>query len=130
MHVAQEIVAAVCVLSRHRIGAAILVEPPGPVEGGVVLDARVSRELLVALFAPEYLNRLHRGAVLIRSARVERAAVPLTWADVVEHAADVGTGVAIAVDEDTGEIRIVERTGRVAIVAVDELGTVLGRRRR
>ena len=111
--VAEEVTAAVLVLSRHRIGAIILVEPNGTVEGGVELDALVSRELLVAIFVPEYVNRLHRGAVVIRGDRVERAPVALAWADVVGRSAEFAAGVAILVDTDTGEIRTADRTGRV-----------------
>lgn len=125
--VAEEIAAAVSITSHHRIGAVILVEPTGTVGGGVVLDARVSRELLVAIFVPEYINRIHQGTVIVRGDRVERAGVPVTWATIVERAADLAAGVAVAVDDNNGEIRIADRTGRVEVVDADVLADALRR---
>lgn len=124
--VADEIAAAVRILSRHRLAAVVVWDPIAAVEGGVVLDARVSRELVVALFVPEYLNQLHRGAVVVRDDRVERVTVPISWAALVERTAELAAAV-IAVDEDTGEVRIVYRTGHVEVIDGDELAGVLRR---
>lgn len=128
MRVADEVAGAVSTASRHRLGMLLLLNPSAAIAGGVQLDALVSRELLVAIFTPEYTNRLHQGAVLIRGGRVERAAVPFAWTDVVERATEFAGGVAVAVDEDTGKIQVVDRTGLVEIVEVDELARVLYRR--
>jgi hypothetical protein len=128
--VANEIVAAVRILSRHRFGSIILVDPTGSVDGGVVLDARVRRELLVAIAIPERVNELHRGAVLIRGDLIERAAVPFTWEEVVERVAACAIAIAIDVDVNTGEIRFVDRTYEVALVDADELAIALARHRR
>lgn len=51
--------------------------------------------------------------------------MPLSWATVAERASEFAAGGAIAVDEDTGEIRIVDRTGHVEVVDVDALADVL-----
>ncbi len=91
--VAGEIAAAARVLSRHRLGAIILWDPSVSLDGGVVLDARVSRHLLIALFMPESLNDLHVGVTVIVGNRIERAAVPLVWEDVMEGAAQLAAGV-------------------------------------
>lgn len=123
--VAAEIAAAVRVLSRHRLGAVIVWSPSTVVEGGVLLDARPSRELLISLALPEHINELHRGAIVIRGDRVERAGVPITWPNVVTRAADLAFSIAIAVDEDTGEIRMANRSGHVEVVEVGELAEVL-----
>lgn len=123
--VAEEIAAAVRVLSRHRLGGIIVWDPIAAVEGGVVLDARVSRELLLSIALPDHINELHRGAVVIRGHRVERAGVPITWPNVVTRAADLAFAIAIAVDEDTGEIRMANRSGHVEVVEVGELAEVL-----
>lgn len=122
--VADEIVAAVVILARHRFGALILWDPAA-VGGGVLVDGIVTRELLTAIFIPEYVNRLHRGAVVILGDRVERARVPLAWADVVGRAAQLAAGVAILVDTDTGEIRVAHGTGRVEVVEPSALADVL-----
>lgn len=121
--VAEEVTAAVHVLARHRIGALVLFDPAGVVEGGVPMDAILTRQLLVALFVPERLNRLHAGAVIIRRDRVELTAVPISWADVVGRAAELAA--VVAVDEDKGEIRVMDRTGCVEVVEPAELADVL-----
>ena len=125
--VADELAAAVATLARHRIGAVILWNPAIAIEGGVILEAKVSRQLLVALCIPEHVNRLHGGAVVIHGDRIARAAVPISWADVVGRAVELAAGVAIAVDGNTGEIKIADRTGYVAVVDADELADVLRR---
>lgn len=126
--VAAEIAAAVRVLSRHRLGAIILLEPAATLNGGVLLDALVSRAVLIAIALPEHVNdELHLGVVVIRGDRIERAGVPITWPNVVTRAANFACAVAIAVDEDTGEIRIANRSGDVEIVDVDELAEVIRR---
>lgn len=88
--------------------------------------ARMSRELLVTLALPEYLNPL-TGTIVVRGDRVERAGVPISWAEIVKRAAELAGVVAITVDGDTGEIRIVGRTGQVEVVEADELADVLRR---
>lgn len=126
VNVAEELVGAVRVFARHRIGAVILWDPASEITNGVLVDAVVSRDLLIALAIPEYLNRLHRGAIVVRGDRVERAAVQLSWTDVVERAASV----AIMVDDSSGEIWIADRTGRVGVVDPDDLADVLRRHAR
>lgn len=122
--VAAELAAAVRVLSRHRLDAIILLDPAAAVEGGVVLDARTSRELLVSIFLEESLNHL-QGAAVLRGSRIERAGVSISWMIVVERADELAAGVAIAIDEATGEVRTVDRTGHVEVVEVDTLEAVL-----
>ncbi len=125
--IAGEIAAAAKTLARHRCGALIIWDPAREIEGGIVLDARVSRQLLVAVHAPEQLNRLRTGVAVVRGSRVERAAVPLAWTDVVERAVELATGVAFLIDEDTGEIRRLDRSGQVDVVDTFRLATELHR---
>ena len=117
LRVAKEILAAVRALARHREGAILLWDPAVPIFGGVVLDALVTRALLLAAFNPDSLNPLRGGAVVIRGDRIERAAVPLDWRTVVETARELAAGLAIQINAATGEIRTVDREGRV-----DEVG--------
>ncbi|MBX3232003.1 MAG: diadenylate cyclase [Labilithrix sp.] len=128
--VAEEIAGTVLIMSRHRLGAVLLLNPSHDITGGVLLDAVVSRELLVALAVPEHVNRIHCGAVIIRGDRVERAGVSLSWEEVVERATELADGVAIALDEDTGEIQIVDGMGRVEVVDADDVADVLRRHAR
>jgi len=68
--------------AKRRIGALIVLE--GKVQlgdmmkGGVVLDARISRELLLTIFFPN--TALHDGAVIIRKGRIA-AVYPAAGAD-------------------------------------------------
>ncbi len=119
--VAEEILAAARALARHREGAILLWDPSVPTFGGVVLDARVTSDLLRAIFAPDSLNPLHHGAVVIRGDRIERAAVTLDWRTVVETARELAAGVAIQIDDCTGKIRTVDREGRVDEVDDEEV---------
>lgn len=124
--IAAEIAAAARNLSRHRIGAIMTWNPAATVDGGIVLDAVVSRQLLVAVFAHEP-NALGTGVTVIRDHRVERAGVPIAWQHVVEHAPELAAGFAFAIDEDTGEIRRLERSGKVEVVDAFTLAAELHR---
>lgn len=126
VEISAEIAAAVGTLARHRCGALIAWEPAFEVEGGVVLDARVSHQLLLAIHTPDQMNPL-RGLTVIRGSRIERGAVPMTWDDLVEHAGEFATGIAIAI-EDSGHIRWLDRTGQSETVDGDTLERVLHRR--
>ena len=123
--VADEIAAAVRILARHRHAAVILCDPAISVAGGVLLDAVVSRELLTTIFAPE--STIRTGVAVIRGCRIERAGAPVSWAAVMECPAALASGVAIAIDEATSGISVVDRTARVAIVDADELTSRLRR---
>jgi diadenylate cyclase len=119
-----EVVSAVAQLARSRLGAIIVLERDAALEDFVDdatrLDARTSRQLLVALFVPSRDNELHDGAVVIgRSRRIElaRALLPLSRASDLgpefgtRHRAALGItedtdAVAVAVSEERGEISL------------------------
>jgi diadenylate cyclase len=119
-----EVVAAVAQLARSRTGAIIVLERDAALEDFVDdatrLDARTSRQLLVALFVPSRDNELHDGAVVIgRTRRIElaRALLPLSRASDLgpefgtRHRAALGItedtdAVAVAVSEERGEISL------------------------
>ncbi len=121
LRVAEEILAAVRALARHREGAILLWDPAVPIFGGVVLDALVTRALLLAAFNPDSLNPLRGGAVVIRGDRIERAAVRLDWKTVVQTARELAAGVALQADEATGKVHTVDREGRVHDVDDEEV---------
>src|SRR5215472_13572173 len=78
--VIDEVVAAATELARHRMGALICFEQDANLDEfvvgqGTVIDAAVQRELLVGLFVPEGVNKLHDGAVIIRNLRIVKAGV-------------------------------------------------------
>lgn len=104
VEVAAEIAEAVRVFSRHRYAAIVMWSPSIAFEGGVALDAIVSRQLLLSIFAPDPKNVLSKGVTVVRGTRIERAGVPITWRYVVEHASVLAAGLAFVVDDGTGEI--------------------------
>lgn len=120
---AAEIAEAVRILSRHRYAAILVWNPATRVEGGFVIDAAINRQLLVTIFAADPINRLRAGVTVISEGRVERAGVPLAWADIAELLADV----AIAVDEETGEIRWASGDRRAEVVDAFALAAELHR---
>ena len=73
--VVEQVIRAVEELSRQKFGALIAIEGEvglgAYVEGGVRLDAEVSRELLVNIFWPG--APLHDGAAVIRGSRIAAA---------------------------------------------------------
>ncbi|HEY3594204.1 MAG TPA: diadenylate cyclase, partial [Polyangiaceae bacterium] len=78
--VIDEVVAAATELARHRMGALIAFEQDANLDEfvvgqGIPVEASVTRELLVSLFVPESVNKLHDGAVIIRNLRIAKAGV-------------------------------------------------------
>ena len=115
----EDMLLAVDPLSRSQTGALIVLERDMGlrtfVEGGVPMDAVVSRDLLLAIFQNK--GALHDGAVIIQNERIAAAAcfLPLTTNPVMSKA---GTRhrAAIGVTEDSDCLAIVvsEETGRIS----------------
>src|ERR671921_2415886 len=117
-----EIVLAATTLASTKTGALIVVERGvslrNVIEGGVLLDAELSYDLLVTIFNPA--TPLHDGAVIIRGHRVAAAScfLPLTLNPQLSK--DLGTRhrAAIGITEDTDAVAIVvsEETGLISFV--------------
>jgi diadenylate cyclase len=123
MRVIDAVVEASTELARHRIGAIITFEQDANldefvgVHKGHVIDAQVSPELLVSLFLPEGMNKLHDGAVVIRNFRIAKAGVFFPMND------------ARLVDESFGSrhraaLGITEETDAVVVIVSEERGTI------
>lgn len=121
--VIDEIVEAVTELARHRIGALITFEQEANLDEfvgsnkGHTVDAAVSQELLVSLFIPEGMNKLHDGAVIIRNLRIAKAGVFFPMPE------------GSALDQSFGSrhraaVGITEETDAVVVVVSEERGTV------
>jgi hypothetical protein len=88
------------------------------VDHGEVIDARVSKELLVSLFVPARDNVLHDGALIVKDWRVAKAAcvLPLSHSSM---AVDFGTrhraGVGITEETDAVALVISEERGEVSL---------------
>jgi diadenylate cyclase len=93
------------------------------VESGVVLDARVSRDLLCTIF--QRGGTLHDGAAIIQGDRIAAAAcfLPLTTRPLMIRSVGTRHRAAIGVTEDTDALAVVvsEETWRISIAAHGEL---------
>jgi len=119
--VVDEVVAAATELARHRMGALICFEQDANLDEFVVgqgtnIDAAVQRDLLVSLFVPEGVNKLHDGAVVIRNLRVAKAGV---FFPMPEAKLDKSLG-----SRHRAALGITEETDAVVVVVSEERGTI------
>ncbi|MCL2449802.1 MAG: diadenylate cyclase CdaA [Polyangiaceae bacterium] len=117
-----EVVAAATELARHRIGALIAFEQDANLDEFVVgqgtpIDSAVQRELLVSLFIPESLNKLHDGAVIIRNLRLAKAGVFFPMPDTKVLHKSLGSRHRAA-------LGITEETDAVVVVVSEERGSI------
>lgn len=120
--VIDEVVASATELARHRIGALICFEQDANLDEFVVgqgtsVDAQVQRELLVSMFIPEGLNKLHDGAVVIRNLRIAKAGVFFPMPDLKLLDKSLGSRHRAA-------LGITEETDAVVVVVSEERGTI------
>lgn len=120
--VIDEVVAAVTDLARHRMGALICFEQDANLDEfvvgqGTIVDGAVQRELLVSLFVPESVNKLHDGAVIIRNFRVYKAGVFFPMPDLRQLDKALGSRHRAA-------LGITEETDAVVVVVSEERGTI------
>lgn len=119
-----EISRACAALSSKKIGALIILERnillTRYVDVGVLLDAKVSKELLLAIFHPT--APIHDGAIVIQQGRIAAAGcfLPLTRDEDVDPNFGTRHRAAIGISEETDAISIVvsEETSAISI-AVD-----------
>ncbi|AUX47437.1 hypothetical protein SOCE26_089580 [Sorangium cellulosum] len=120
--VIDEVVAAATELARHRMGAIIAFEQDANVlefvkSDGIHIDSVVTRELLVSLFVPESVNKLHDGAVLIRDLKIARAGIFFPMPETKILDASLGSRHRAA-------LGITEETDAVVVVVSEERGTI------
>jgi uncharacterized protein (TIGR00159 family) len=129
-----EIVLAASSLAARKIGALIVVERleglRNYIENGIRLDAIVSFDLLINIFAPD--TPLHDGAVIVQKDRVAAAAcfLPLTLNP--ELSKELGTRhrAAVGISEETDALAVVvsEETGAISVAHGGRLTTNLDAR--
>jgi uncharacterized protein (TIGR00159 family) len=121
--VIDEVVEAATELARHRIGAIVAFEQEANLDEfvgahkGHVIDAAVSRELLVSLFIPEGVNKLHDGAVIIRHLRIAKAGVFFPMPE--QRVVDASFG-----SRHRAALGITEETDAVVVIVSEERGTI------
>jgi len=126
---------AAFVLARQRLGALIVVEQKTGlreyVESGTALDARLSLDLLLAIFNKS--SPLHDGAAIVRDLLIEGASCFLPLSDNTigvdrhvgtRHRAAVGLteqtdAVVVVVSEESGVVSVA-RAGRLSVPIDDE----------
>ncbi len=139
--VADEILLAVSHLASHQVGALIVIEREIGlrtfVESGVPVEARVTRDLLLAVFQPG--GALHDGAVIVQGGRLAAAAcfLPLTMNPELSrklgtrHRAAIGVTeeadcLAVVVSEERGTISIASRGELEMDISLERLAQRLG----
>ena len=115
----QEIAVAAAAMSARRIGALIVIERleglRNYIENGIQLDAVLTFDLLVNIFAPD--TPLHDGAAIVHDDRIAAAACFLPLSNNPELSKEYGTRHRAA-------IGITEETDAVAVVVSEESGTI------
>lgn len=117
-----EIVFSVLALAQRRIGGIVVLERDiglrSYIEGGVLLDAVVTYDLLLSIFNPK--SPLHDGAVIVQADRVAAAAcfLPISINPALSKKLGTRHRAAIGITEDTDAVAVVvsEETGAVSLV--------------
>ena len=122
-----EVAAAVGEMSKNRIGALIAFERStglrNYIETGALIQAKVSRDLLVTIFYAQ--NPLHDGAVIVRSQRVEaaRCILPISTSMKLSPKHGLRHRAAVGLTEQTDAFVVVvsEETGSISVSQNGEL---------
>ena len=118
----EELVVAATTLSAKRTGAIVVIERSiglrNYIESGIPLDAKLTYDLLVAIFQPT--SPLHDGAVIMQGDRIAAAAcfLPLTINPRLSRELGSRHRAAIGITEENDAVAVVvsEETGRISIV--------------
>ncbi|MEE9615305.1 MAG: diadenylate cyclase CdaA [Thermodesulfobacteriota bacterium] len=121
-----EVSRAVSAMSADRVGGIIVIERgmdmKDLIDTGIELDAKVSRELLLAIFNPH--SPMHDGAVLVHGNRVLKAGciLPLTEKELTKS---IGTrhraALGLSEQTDAAVVVVSEKTGEVSLVIEEKL---------
>ncbi len=137
-----ELVKACGALGSRKIGALIAIERENGIndilESGTSIDARVSCELIRAIFMPS--SPIHDGALVVQQGRLTLAGCFLPLSRGLDLTKDLGTrhraaiglteladAVAIIVSEETGNISVAVNGGMTRNLDASSLKKVLGR---
>jgi len=120
--IVKEIATAVENLARNRVGALITIEKDIPLtaymESGVLIDARVSSDLIESIFTP--VNPLHDGGLIVQNGRIAAAGClfPLTQIKDLSRMYGTRHRAAMGLSEVTDAIVVIvsEERGDVSLV--------------
>jgi diadenylate cyclase len=127
----EEIVRAAISLANRKIGALIVIERDTSlkdfVEVGTLLDAKVSKELLMSIFHPT--SPIHDGAVIIKGNRIAAAGcfLPITLSSELSKALGTRHRAGIGLTEETDAVALIvsEETGWISMSLDGKLETKL-----
>lgn len=116
-----EIVRAVRIMSKEKVGALIVLERSTGLEEyidtGIKVGGKTSGELLVNIFIPR--TPLHDGAVIIRGDRIMAAACVLPLTQAQNLSKSLGTrhraGIGITEESDALAVIVSEETGAISL---------------
>jgi diadenylate cyclase len=125
----EEIVRAAISLSNRKIGALIVIERDTSlkdfVEVGTLLDAKVSKEVLLSIFHPT--SPIHDGAVIIKGNRIAAAGcfLPITLSSELSKSLGTRHRAGIGLTEETDAVALIvsEETGYVSMALDGRLET-------
>ncbi len=140
--VIDELVKAAMALGNRKIGALIAIERETGIndilESGTAIDARVSSDLIRAIFMPS--SPIHDGALVLQQGRLTKAGCFLPLSQGSDLNKDLGTrhraaiglteladAIAIVVSEETGKISVAVNGGMTRNLDATSLKKVLGR---
>ncbi|MBF0495828.1 MAG: TIGR00159 family protein [Deltaproteobacteria bacterium] len=119
----EEAIRAAYSLASNKVGALIVFERTTKlnqyIETGKIIDARLSRELLISIFIPS--SPLHDGAVIIQNGRIYAAGCLLPLNTEQSMSIKLGTrhraGLGMSLETDAVVIVVSEERGQVSLVA-------------
>lgn len=125
--IVEEVVRAAQILAQRGVGALIVLEREtnldDQIEAGTPVDAKVSKELLTALFIP--YSPLHDGAVLIQRGRIAYAGCVLPLTARLNLPEGLGTrhraGVGITEETDALVVIVSEETSAISVMLGGEI---------
>lgn len=126
-----EIVKAAVALANRKMGALMVIQRDTTlkdfVEMGTLLDAKVSKDLLLSIFHPT--SPIHDGAVVIRGNRVVAAGcfLPIALSQEVSKALGTRHRAGIGLTEETDAIAVIvsEETGTISMATAGKLETAI-----
>ncbi len=125
-----EVIQACGHLSRNRIGALIAIERDiglkNYIESGILLDAKISAELLNTLFAPN--TPTHDGGVIVQGQRIASCGSLFPLSQDMALARSLGTRhrAALGLTEESDAVCVVvsEETGTISVAVAGKLNRV------
>lgn len=131
----EELVLALVQLQQQKVGALVVMERDiglrSFIESGVLMEAFVSRDLLLTIFHPG--SAMHDGAVIVQGEKIAAAAcfLPLTVQPALARHLGTRHRAAIGITEETDCLSLIvsEETGRISVAAFGEIETDVSQER-